>query len=167
MEPRKPLPPEDDPDLPISEEEKVLSQKLRDALDNPTLANEDAEFARSLALANEPRPIAKEDHDRIVARAIADAKPRGQVIRVLFGVAALVSAAAAAVLVLGRHDMAAPPSLATRAAELVPVRSTQDLFNEPFARPLSHGAASARIDRIAMARQSDLRENRFAMWGVR
>jgi hypothetical protein len=37
-------------------------------------------------------------------------------------------------------------------------RSTQPLFKQPF-KP---GDAAARIDRIAMARERDYRENRFA-----
>ena len=43
-------------------------------------------------------------------------------------------------------------------------RSTQELFPERFAPT---GGESARIDRIAMARAADLRDNEFAKWGVR
>jgi hypothetical protein len=50
------------------------------------------------------------------------------------------------------------------APTIVAVRSTQTLFDAPFPR---RGGESARIDRIARARGSDLRENRFARWGVR
>ncbi len=173
----KPLPEPawlDDPDAPPSEEEKIASARLRDALGDPKIPNADAELARALSLADEPRPLAEEEHRAIVERSLATAKPRGQVIRVAFGVATAVALAAAAVLVLGRLDMAEAPRAAdmraagpVRIASLAPVRSTQELFDEPFAKPLSRGAASARIDRIAMARAGDLRENRFAMWGVR
>jgi len=43
-------------------------------------------------------------------------------------------------------------------------RSTQALFTDPFAPT---GGESARIDRIAMARGADLRDNQFAKWGAR
>ena len=43
-------------------------------------------------------------------------------------------------------------------------RSTQALFPERFA---ATGGETARIDRIAMARATDLRDNEFAKWGVR
>jgi hypothetical protein len=169
MDPKKPIP-DVDPDAPPSAEERIASERLRDALGDPSRDNADADFARSLALANEPREIDRAEHRAIVERALAKAKPRGQVIRIAFGAATIVSLAAAAILVLGRFDM---QSDARRAAAtvvppaLVQARSTQELFDEPFAKPLSKGAASARIDRIAMAREGDLRENRFAMWGVR
>ena len=48
-------------------------------------------------------------------------------------------------------------------APLARARSTQSLFAEPF----KAGETSARIDRIAAARASDYRDNRFAKWGVR
>jgi hypothetical protein len=43
-------------------------------------------------------------------------------------------------------------------------RSTQALFPDRFA-PV--GGETARIDRIAVARAADLRDNEFAKWGVR
>jgi hypothetical protein len=43
-------------------------------------------------------------------------------------------------------------------------RSTQDLFDQQFAPT---GGETRRIDRIAMARATDLRDNEFARWGVR
>ena len=160
----------DDPDAPPTEEEKIASERLRDALADPKIENADAELARALAQAHGPRELGKDEHDAIVRAALAKAKPRGRVIRITFGLATTFAVAAAAVLFIGRSEMkSAPPESASVAAapSLVPVRSTQDLFDEPFAKPLSKGAASARIDRIAMARAGDLRENRFAMWGVR
>jgi hypothetical protein len=160
----------DDPDAPPSEEERVLSERLRDALADPSLPNPDADFARALALAHAPREIDPSEHKKIVAQAVLRAKPRGRVVQGVFGVATALALAAAAVLVVGRLDMqgkAASSAVSQATAPLVPVRSTQELFDEPFAKPLSRGAASARIDRIAMARAGDLRENRFAMWGVR
>ncbi|MCU0681045.1 MAG: hypothetical protein MUF34_02070 [Polyangiaceae bacterium] len=87
-----------------------------------------------------------------------------------------LAAAAAAVLVLSTAGKRSAPSLASQspapgaavavavvAPELAPSRSTQELFDEPFARS---GGSSARIDRIAQARSRDLRQNRFRRWGV-
>lgn len=45
----------------------------------------------------------------------------------------------------------------------MPARSTGSMFAEPFA----NSTASERIDRIAQARQRDLRENRYLLWGLR
>ena len=58
------------------------------------------------------------------------------------------------------------PAPGAAAAALIPARSTQELFDASTPFPRS-GAESARIDRIATARASDLRANRFAAWGVR
>ena len=73
-----------------------------------------------------------------------------------------VAMAAAIALLLGRPS--ADGARRAEAEPLVPVRSTQSLFHEPFART---GGESARIDRIASARAADLRDNRFAAWGVK
>lgn len=51
-------------------------------------------------------------------------------------------------------------------AALIRARSSQDLFDASTPFPRS-GRESARIDRIAAARGSDLRANRFASWGIR
>jgi hypothetical protein len=160
---------DDDPDAPPSEEERVASERLRDALADPSIANADAGLARALALANAPREIDPAEHQKIVAKAVLKAKPRGRVVTVVLGVGTALALAAAFILVFGKLDMSKSdaPMATTTSASLVPARSTQELFDEPFAKPLSKGAASARIDRIAMARSGDLRENRFAMWGVR
>jgi len=74
---------------------------------------------------------------------------------------------------LGREG--APPSSASVASApsepVFRVRSTQPLFEEPFQASAATGArashGSARIDRIAMARASDFRENEFSRWGAR
>ena len=75
------------------------------------------------------------------------------------GVAAL---AAGVALFAGRVPARArrPPPRSPRA------RSADDLFDAttPFPR---RGGESARIDRIASARAADLRQNRFAAWGVK
>lgn len=47
--------------------------------------------------------------------------------------------------------------------ELAHCRTTQPLFNGPF----ENTRASQRIDRIAQVRAQDLRDNRYALWGVK
>ena len=160
---------DDDPDAPASEEESARSEELRLALEDPTRSNADADLARALYLAHAPREIAPEEHAAMVERALAAASGSGSgrksnVIRVTFGVAAAVSLAAGFLFVVGSlslRDSEAPTASAS--LPLVQLRSTQPLFREPF----HEGNASARIDRIAMSRSSDLRDNRFSRWGVR
>ncbi|NOU26690.1 MAG: hypothetical protein HOO96_02195 [Polyangiaceae bacterium] len=124
----------------------------------------DAALEEALRAAISPAPLPMKEHDAIVARvfesaARRDAAPRGRVIRVAFGVSAVLAVAAAVLLWIRRPDTPEPRG----ASALINVRSTQPLFDEPF----RSGEASARIDRIAMARSSDLRENRFSRWGLR
>ena len=60
-----------------------------------------------------------------------------------------------------------PSPIVERAtAELKAPRSTAELFDpaEPFE---AKGGESARVDKILSARAADLRNNRFAAWGVR
>jgi hypothetical protein len=158
-----------------TEEELAESARLRDALADPSVKNEDADLLRSIALSHEPRALEEDAHRAIVERAVDTMakRPRGRVIRVAFGSAAgTLALAAAAVLLLGRIGLEPAPSHS--AAQLLRSRSTQPLFDEPFLSPersagvdSGRGGASARIDRIAMAREADLRENRFMQWGVR
>lgn len=143
----------DDPDAPPSEEELAEAAALRAALDEGSTGDPVVEALRA---AHAPRPIARDAHDAIVSRALA---PRGGarrpvVLRLAGGVTAAL-AVAAAIAVLVRGGAAAP--------ELARARSTQPLFDEPF----KVGQASARIDRIAVARAADFRDNRFAKWGVK
>jgi len=163
-------PMEDDPDAPASPEELAAAARLRDALDDPRAerrddADDDAALARAAAAAYAPREIDAAEHRAIVERALlagpaAKAGARsGTVIRVAFGVAAALSMAAAALLLMRTSQMEPAQAWTT---PLAPARSTQPLFDAPFA-----GSSSARIDRIARARASDLRDNRFAMRGVR
>lgn len=194
-----------DDDLPPSEEELAASKRLRDALEDPSVDDPDADLARSLRAAFaptdigadehaelvddlpapeelelaaklrdeldadplvaalhaawSPKELAPAEHRAIVERALPAAAPRqgGRVIRVTFGVVAGAVALAASVFVW----MNAPSSSAE--VPLARARSTQPLFGEPF----KSGDASARIDKIALARASDYRDNRFAKWGVR
>jgi hypothetical protein len=152
---------EDDPDAPASAEEQRLAEELRGALEDPKRSNESADLARALKNAHEPSEIDAREHAAIVERAIVRgfAARRGRVIRVAFGVGVVFAAAAAIALIVGKPRMPQGEDV-----QLAVARTTQPLFTEPFAKS---GGESARIDRIAMARASDLRENRFAKWGVR
>lgn len=151
----------DDPDAPPSEEEIRESQRLRDALEDASKESADADLLRAVKHAAEPKAIAKGDLDEAVKSGISRGERRsgGVVIRVAFGASFVVAAAAAVVFFLGRGPVQTPsPDFG-----LVHARSTQSLFTERFE---SHGGESARIDRIAVARAADLRENHFARWGV-
>lgn len=84
--------------------------------------------------------------------------------------AAMAPAAAPAVAVAARAESATTPVSDPSASALAVPRSTQSLFDAPFTTATATARASsgsARIDRIAAARRADLRENRFARWGVK
>jgi hypothetical protein len=158
----------DDPDAPPTEEELAESRKLREALDDattPSDSSEDAELARSLAAAWSPRDLTAEQHAALVEKALewrdGLRRRRGRVVRVTFGAGAIVALAASVLLVV-RGDRQAPEAM--HGVALAVSRSTQPLFPERFAPT---GGESSRIDRIAMARAADLRDNEFAKWGVR
>lgn len=150
-----------DLDAPPTEDELREADALARALEGAS-ACDDATFLRAVRLAHAPEqyPLSDEENARIAASALGKASSArsGRVIRVAFGAASFALAAAAAVVLVLGGDRASqvPPRLAQS-------RSTQELFREPF----TQGQASARIDRIALARSSELRENRFARWGVR
>jgi hypothetical protein len=160
-----------DPDAPPSAEEVAAAEALRDALGS-SAPHAEADFARAVSLAHSPRPIADVEHRLIVAEALrrgearrADGRRRRA--RTMIAVASSLAMAAAVALIVGsfaRRGEEATPATASAREPLHPVRSTQPLFREPFART---GGESARIDRIASARAADLRDNRFAAWGVR
>jgi hypothetical protein len=153
------------PDAPASKEEIAAAAELREALADPSRLNEDAEVARAIALAHAPRDLSPQEHEAILKRALASApaKGRGRVLRVTFVAAASAFAvAAAAVLLLS--PAADQDGTSAVALPIACVRSTQPLFREPFAR---RGGESERVDRIALARAGDFRDNRFTLWGVR
>jgi hypothetical protein len=165
--PPAPAPP-DDPGAPPSEEEIAQSDALRRALEDPRIPNEAADLARAASLAHAPRPIDPTEHRRIIEAALAR-KPKsrgGVLIRISFGAGAALALAAGVALVVGSLESEAPPSAASAAvasAPMIRARSTQPLFDQPFER----SSGSSRIDRIAMARASDFRENEFSRWGAR
>ena len=149
----------EDWDAPPSAEELAEAAKLREALDGKG----DDELAESLRSAWKPDDIDARRHEAIVEAALAKAKKRGKVIRIGFAATVLAAAAGFAIVMSASMRKSAAPSAIPTSA-LVPCRSTQDLFDEPFPR---EGGESARIDRIATAREKDFRANLFARWGVR
>lgn len=204
---------EKDDSIPPSEEELAASKRLRDALEDPSIGDPDADLARSLRAAFDPSPLAasahaqivddvptaeelelaaelrdaldadpviqalgaawrpKEinsiEHRQIVATALPPAaKQGGRVMRVTFGFVAGAVAIAASVVVW----MNAPHAQGHGSPEQVPLaraRSTQDLFPSYDGFKSGEASATARIDKIAIARAGDYRDNRFAKWGVR
>jgi hypothetical protein len=149
-------------DVPLSAEEIALAEELRDGLDaDPAV--------QALASAWRPKEINSIEHRQIVAKVLPPAAKRaesGRVVRVTFGFVAGAIAIAASVVVW----MNAPHG--NGEVPLARARSTQPLFQsyEGFKSGDGTGAdvnASARIDKIAVARAGDFRDNRFAKWGVR
>lgn len=160
-----------DPDAPPSAEEVAAAEKLRDALGSGA-PHPAADFARAISLAHAPRSIGEAEHRAIVADGVrrGDIRSRASVrrrTRTWIAVGSSLALAAAVALAVGplseRGEEMSARAVSAR-EPLLPVRSTQSLFREPFART---GGESDRIDRIASARASDLRANRFAAWGVR
>jgi hypothetical protein len=157
----------EDPLAPPSELEVVESERLREALegrgDHP-----DAALARALRTANSPSPLPGGRADQL-AKAAAAPRRSGSVVFVAFGAAAatVMAAAAAAMLFLmpveRGHDEPAASAVTVPNPGFVQSRSTATLFHEKFATEDTSG----RIDRIAAVRARELRQNRYAQWGVR
>ena len=187
---------EKDDSIPPSEEELAASKRLRDALEDPSIEDPDADLARSLRAAFDPEPIdasahaqmvddvptAEElelaaelrdalgadpvvqalaaawrpkeinsiEHRQIVTKALPPAaKQGGRVVRVAFGVVAGAIAIAASVVVW----MNAPH--AQNEVPLARARSTQPLFQSYDGFKSGEANATARIDKIAVARAGD------------
>jgi len=100
-----------------------------------------------------------------LAKALPTSSPatgrRGNVVYAAFGATSLVLAAAAALVLsfggLARESAPAAPPLA-----LAKPRSAAPLFEGHF-----DSNTTARVDLIASVRSRDLRDNRYAAWGVR
>jgi hypothetical protein len=157
-----------------SAEEQELATALREALAtreplSPTTpAHDAAHLARALRAAFAPAALGEAEHRAILDAALAkmpakvvpigSRTARARVVRIAFGVVTGGLALAASIVLV---VTSAPPHGGE--APLAKARTTQPLFSEPF-KP---GETSARIDRIASARASDFRDNRFTKWGVR
>lgn len=149
----------EDPLAEASPEELAESERLRRALEGQG-DHRDLHLARALSAAFSPRleqPLSEPE-----LRRKSSPKRAGRVIAYRFtGVATALALAAALLLRLSPEKSAPPaPDLATLA--LAQSRSTAGFF-----RADSAGAPSERIDRIASVRSRELRDNRYALWGVR
>ena len=150
----------DDPDAPPTEEELRAIAALEGSL-----SADEAELAEAVQSAHSPKPIDQLSHERILRRTVLPRSVRRSPRVVVLAVAgSALLAAAAAMIVVGSMKRGEAPALSTTAQlSLIPCRSSQDLFDQPFPR---EGGESARIDRIAQSREHDLRQNRFSSWGV-
>jgi hypothetical protein len=166
----------EDPLSPATDEERAESARLRDALEQgapheavATLAVLRAAFQASDA--GEPlieSAVNQAVHDavhRAPAPGPDPAPRRSNVIFAAFGAAsAALAAAAVLLLVVGTASRTAPePPASTAESGLARPRSTAPLFSERF----DTEGTTARMDAIASARSRELRDNRFASWGVR
>jgi hypothetical protein len=163
---KPPHPPPFD-DAPPSEEELRAAERLRASLEPGHAelgSTPDAELAQAVRSAARPSRLSSEQHQRILDRSLT-ARPKGKVIYVVFGGAASLAAMAASVALFMMRGNAPSSSASLEAPATMAIsRSTAELFPEGI--PVT-GGTSDRIDRIAYARAQDLRENRFARWGVR
>lgn len=139
-----------DPLAEPSPEELRAASELRRALDEGS-SRGDAALARALSSAFYPG--GELEARRASARELARALPKRRLAGL--GVAAALALAAAAALRFSPAGEAPTPELATS-------RSLSPLFARD-AVPTQ----SARLDRIVAVRSRELRDNRFASWGVR
>jgi hypothetical protein len=168
----------DDPDAPPTPEELEAAARLRDALDAPGFRFEhasegaedaDADLARALHLAAAPRAIEAAEHREILDRALGSESRGSRVVArrkaTVAAIYAVVAAAAAVLVALFAIRLAphASEGASAPARTLAVPRSTEPLFDAPFPK---EERTSARVDRIARARDRDLRQNRYARWGV-
>jgi hypothetical protein len=143
---------ENDPDAPPTQDELKESERLRRELEDKHSTHPDAELARALHLAVNPRPLDQLSHRRILDRSVPKRFP-----------VVLVSFAAAAAALIAAISLTSGKAEPPRAA-LVQPHTTQALFAEPFKR---EGDTSKRVDAIVASRGRDLRANRYARWGVK
>jgi hypothetical protein len=147
--------------------EREAAARLRDELAGR--ATPDASLLlRELALAARPTALAPERNEALIEAALRKAARRTAARRIapvtMAALSTVAAIAAGVALFFGRADLAGQRPAATSA--LIRARSADGLFDAATPFPRS-GDASKRIDRIAAARASDLRKNRFATWGVR
>jgi hypothetical protein len=172
-------------DAPATRLERAAAESLRAALDRGGELADDAAILGDLRAAHRPAALAPARNEELIAGAIALAAaprvvaPISTLRRALPATMAAVTgvlalAAGFALLVQTRSFAPLSPTAPrpepsglseVAATALIRSRSTDDLFDP--AEKFEIGHTSARIDRIASARSSDLRRNRFAAWGVR
>ena len=151
--------------------ERAAAERLRAELAGEE-ALEEAALLRELQLAAAPTALAAERNEALIEAALTRGTLRRRLPAVrriapvtMAALAGVTALAAGVALVLGQLGQAGRPPPGAAAA-LIRTRSTDELFDAatPFPRT---GQESARIDRIADARASDLRKNRYARWGLR
>lgn len=149
-----------DPLAPATAEEQSAATKLRDSLDADSLI-------LSLRLAHQPPPLPGTAELSLRGPALLNQSHRAAWRRrgwprTAWG--AFAAAAAASLWFFARSNgmldgfQAAHPESDTLALS----RSTKTLFEKPFVL----SATSERIDKIALVRSRELRNNRFAIWGL-
>ncbi len=166
-----------DGDAPPTRLESEATASLRAELDRGGDLEGEAALLGDLRAAHRPAALSPARNEELIVGALASVRraptslSRFQralpaTMAALTGVVAL---AAGFALLLQTRDFAPPqamaPSREAAPAALIRSRSTDDLFDPT--QKFELGGSSARIDRIADARSSDLRRNRFAAWGVR
>ena len=137
------------------------------------------ELALAVRNAAAPRALDEVSHERTLQAALRRPHLRRPGSKAWLFVSSAVAIAAGVALFVtsatwrgGEHVAERPgapgaaPTSETPAAELIPARSTQSLF-DPAAKFPVRGGESSRVDKIASARMADLRANRYAQWGVR
>jgi len=157
-----------DPVAPSTPAEAAAAAALGDALDGRSGAHRDQDgdalaLAVALRAAFAPDPPAPAAIERALAAALRS-RPEARGQRLPRRVALLGLGAAAGALALAAAvalTLTAPGPGPGRPLPHVS-RSTAALFEARF----ELGQTSARIDRIAVARERELRDNRFAHWGV-
>ncbi len=159
-------------DAPASLAEREAGARLREAIEHPRADGRDepeVELLDALVAAHRPRDIDPLRNELLITRALKRSSERTATRRALpFVTAAVlgVAAMAAGVAMYLAPPADKPVASNVSAPALQRSRSTADLFDAatPFPRV---GGESARVDRIANARAAELRDNRFALWGVR
>jgi hypothetical protein len=149
--------------------ERDAAERLRAELEGEAPVREAAAL-HALRLAAAPPALDPARNEELIEAALARADEQRRARRAVVGRRAAVAIAAISTVTALAAGLSLffgqPRRDAPATAALIPARSTEELFDAatPFPR---RGEESARIDRIAAARASDLRANRFAAWGVR
>jgi hypothetical protein len=121
-------------------------------------------LAAGAGRANDDRSSERAAQAALGAALKPTARSRPNVVYALFGAGSAVLAAAAAItLFIGSRSSVPTSTVAVAPSGYVVPHSTAPLFSERF----ETGDTTARMDLIASARRRDLRDNRYAAWGVR
>jgi len=148
-----------DPFAPPDDDELAESARLRDHLDSDPLVVS----LRSAQVAHLPPPQFELRIREEALRRAAPPRHRRGLSRAATLWGTLAVAAAAALVVLSQQRGASEDFQASLPQKpLALSRSTDSLFVRPF----DSSSPSERIDKIAQVRARDLRQNRYAIWGL-